>query len=207
MMKHALLLSALAFALSACFSVANPAVPANSENSAAAQQARADVALQQAQQLQADAQAASANETAQAQAAQKVRELNATATAQAVSVAYAQMAMTANAANLPSTEMAILALQSAQALEAKGETAKAAEARRVHRFYDSFSGGRVIRLDTEYNDIMRAVAAEMSVELIEGADVVEQRPSDFVDYCHFNAAGHRRLGSLIAHKVAAKLSL
>lgn len=120
MTKHALLLSALAFALSACFAVADPAaVPANSANSAAAQQARADVALQQAQQLQADAKAASANETAQAQAAQKLRELNATATAQAVSVAYAQMAMTANAANLPSTEMAILALQSAQALEAK----------------------------------------------------------------------------------------
>jgi hypothetical protein len=118
-MKHFCLLVALTLTLSACIVTADPAVPANNANSAVAQQARADAALQQAHQQEANAQAAAANETAQAQAAQRVRELNATATAQAVSVAYAQMSMTANAANLPSTETAILALQAAQALEAK----------------------------------------------------------------------------------------
>lgn len=75
--------------------------------------------MQQARQMEADAQAAAANETAQAQAAQAVRALAATATAQALNVARAQLAMTADAANFPSTQSAVFAQQTAQAIQAK----------------------------------------------------------------------------------------
>jgi hypothetical protein len=85
-------------------------------NSAAAQKARADDALQQAQQMQANAHAAAANETAQAQSAGSAISIAAQATAQALSVARAQIAMTSDAANFPSTQAAIFAQQTAQAI-------------------------------------------------------------------------------------------
>jgi hypothetical protein len=118
-MKRYLLLLALALTLSACIVSADPATTGTSANSAAAQQARADAAMQQAQQQEADAQAAVANETAQAQAAQAVRALAATATAQALNVARAQLVMTADAMNFPSTQSAVFAQQTAQAIQAK----------------------------------------------------------------------------------------
>lgn len=78
----------------------------NDPNSAAAKKARAEAALQQAQQLEADANAAAANETAQANA-------------------------NANAANDPATQAALSAEQTAQALNAaqqQGEATVTAEA-------------------------------------------------------------------------------
>jgi chemotaxis protein histidine kinase CheA len=122
-MKHslillAMILLAMALMIAACstsdtFVTSEP----GSDNSAASQKARADYAMQQAQQLEADAHAAAVNETAQAQAADRVLALAATATAQALGVARAQLAMTANAANLPSTQSAMFAQRTAQAIE------------------------------------------------------------------------------------------
>jgi len=90
-----------------------------------------------------------------------------------------------------------------KALEEKGDRARAAQTRIVRSFYESFSGGRVIRLDTDYNDIMRAVALENGIEVVDGASLLEQHPEDFVDFCHFAAPGHRRLGELLAERIAA----
>jgi len=117
-MKHSLILLAMALMIAACstsdtFVTSEP----GSDNSAASQKARADYAMQQAQQLEADAHAAAVNETAQARAANGVLALAATATAQALGVARAQLAMTANAANFPSTQSAMFAQQTAQAIE------------------------------------------------------------------------------------------
>jgi hypothetical protein len=71
------------------------------DNNAAAQKARADSAMQQAQQQEADANAAAANETAQAQSA------------------AANETEQAQAADFPSTQSAMFAQQTAQAIEAK----------------------------------------------------------------------------------------
>ena len=122
-MKHslillAMILLAMALMIAACttsdtFVTSEP----GSDNSAASQKARADYAMQQAQQLEADARAAAVNETAQARAANSVRALAATATAQALGVARAQLAMTADAANFSSAQSAVFAQQTAQAIE------------------------------------------------------------------------------------------
>ena len=119
-MKLSLILLAMALTIAAClangrFVTSDPAL----DNSAASQKARADYAMQQAQQQEANAHAAALNETAQAQAADGVLALAATATAQALGVARAQLAMTADAANFPSTQSAVFAQQTAQAIEAK----------------------------------------------------------------------------------------
>ncbi len=122
-MKHslillAMILLAMALMIAACstsdtFVTSEP----GSDNSAASQKARADYAMQQAQQLEADAHAAAVNETAQARAAAGVLALAATATAQALGVARAQLAMTADAANFSSAQSAVFAQQTAQAIE------------------------------------------------------------------------------------------
>jgi len=87
-----------------------------SDNSAASQKARADYALKQAQQLEADAHAAAVNETAQAKAARNEQSMAETATAQALNVARAQLAMTADARNFPSTQAAANATADARSL-------------------------------------------------------------------------------------------
>jgi hypothetical protein len=117
-MKHSLtLLALLAMALIIAACLASDTY--GTSESAASQKARADYAMQQAQQLEADAHAAVVNETAQAKAADGVLALAATATAQSLGVARAQLAMTADAANFPSTEAAMVAQQTVQAIEAK----------------------------------------------------------------------------------------
>ena len=65
--------------------------------------------MQQAQQQGADANAASANETAQVEVAERLRAIAAAATEQALGVARAQLAMTADAANFSSTQAAVSA--------------------------------------------------------------------------------------------------
>jgi len=117
-MKHSLILLAMTLMLAACSTSDTFVTPEpGSDNSAASQKATADYVMQQAQQLEADAHAAAVNETAQARAADRVLALAATATAQALGVARAQLAMTADAANLPSTQSAMFAQQTAQAIE------------------------------------------------------------------------------------------
>ena len=117
-MKHSLTLLALlamALMIAACLASDTYGTP----ESAASQKARADYTMQQAQELEANANAAVVNETAQAKAADGMWALAATATAQALDVARAQLAMTADAANFPSTEAAMVAQQTVQAIEAK----------------------------------------------------------------------------------------
>jgi hypothetical protein len=123
-MKHSLILLAmilLAITLIAACTTSETFVTSEpgSDNSAASQKARADYAMQQAQQMEADAHAAAVNETAQARAANGVLALAATATAQALGVARAQLAMTADAANFSSSQSALFAQQTAQAIEAQ----------------------------------------------------------------------------------------
>jgi len=95
----------------------------------------------------------------------------------------------------------------AKAYEAKGDKAKAAEAAVSRSVYRSFSGGTLIRLDTDYNDIMREVAAGSHVALLDGAKVLEEQPSAFIDFCHFNADGHRRLGEALAVRISEILAI
>jgi hypothetical protein len=121
MKKLCLLLLLLVFTLSGCFVSVDPAsgISLNDPNSSAALQARADSAMQEAQRLDAEAKAAAANEAARSQAALQARALSATATAQALDAARAQLAMTVDALHFPSTQAAVAAQQTVQALVVK----------------------------------------------------------------------------------------
>ena len=92
-----------------------------------------------------------------------------------------------------------------RAYEAKGDSAKAAETAVIKSIYRSFSGGTLIRPDTDYNAIMKQVAEEYGMPLLEGTAILEKQPSVFIDFCHFNAEGHRLLGTQLASRIAGIL--
>jgi len=62
----------------------------------------------------------------------------------------------------------------------------------------SLQGGYPIRLDREYNQIMRRVGEKFQVEIVDGANELEQQPSVYYDFCHFDERGHRRIAELLA---------
>jgi hypothetical protein len=119
-MKLSLIFLALALAIVACSDSGTfvTSVPGSDYN-AVSQMATADYAMQQAQQMQAHANAAAVNETAQAQAANGVLSVAAMATDQALGMARAQLVMTADAANFSSTQSAVIAQQTEQAITVK----------------------------------------------------------------------------------------
>lgn len=62
----------------------------------------------------------------------------------------------------------------------------------------SAHGGQPVRLDTDYNRVMRYVAEEYGVPLIDAKSELEKRPRVFFDGCHFDVEGHEIVGNLIA---------
>ena len=54
-----------------------------------------------------------------------------------------------------------------------------------------------IHLDTEYQQIMRIVANEYGIKLVEGSQVLENDPSIYLDFCHPNEVGHKIIGHLL----------
>jgi lysophospholipase L1-like esterase len=95
----------------------------------------------------------------------------------------------------------------AQVLTARGDAARAKSTLANGELYRSFSGGTVIRRDSAYNDIMRQVARATGAIVIEAGAALDKRPSVYIDYCHFNAEGHRIVADLLAPRVTAVLGL
>ena len=94
----------------------------------------------------------------------------------------------------------------AKAYQAQGNTEKAAEVVISRSPWRGLHGGYPIRLDTGYNDIMRQVASDHAVELVDAAKVLDEHPYDYIDLCHFNVDGHRRVGELLASRISQILS-
>lgn len=70
----------------------------------------------------------------------------------------------------------------------------------------SLDGQTVVRLDTDYNRVLREVAVAYGAEVVDGAAVLEATPDVFVDVCHFNEEGHRRVGRAVAQVVSRVLA-
>jgi hypothetical protein len=90
----------------------------------------------------------------------------------------------------------------AKAYAAKHDPDKAARALQS-RSETSLTGGRLIGLDATYNDNMRRVASDWG-ELVDGAAALDDR--DYIDFCYFDVDGHRKLGELLANRIAKVLS-
>jgi len=92
-----------------------------------------------------------------------------------------------------------------RAYRAMGKEGEAAEAVRAGERFVSLHGGRLIRLDWEYNSIMREVASQYNISLVDGASVLETDPYVFIDHCHFASTGHRKIAELLAIELAKKI--
>jgi lysophospholipase L1-like esterase len=128
--------------------------------------------------------------------------LAALATDPELAIGHLELALTSTPAH---RDLARLYL--AHAYRLTGRTDRLAKVLRVTRAPAAY---RMIRLDTDYQAIMREVGAALDVEVVEGAAAL--RPEHYVDVCHFNAAGHAavatalrpRLTKLLARQKAAR---
>jgi lysophospholipase L1-like esterase len=60
-------------------------------------------------------------------------------------------------------------------------------------------GGKLLHLDAEYNDIVRAVATQYGATVVEAGQVIAQDPSLYLDMCHPDERGHRLTANLLNH--------
>lgn len=58
-------------------------------------------------------------------------------------------------------------------------------------------GGRPLRLDSEYNDIVRTVAREYGATVVEAGQVLAQDASLYLDLAHPDERGHRIIATLL----------
>ena len=63
------------------------------------------------------------------------------------------------------------------------------------------TGDKPIFLDSEYNEIMRAVGLEYGVSLVEAGEALKSDPSVYVDFCHFDERGHRTTALMLKEVV------
>jgi lysophospholipase L1-like esterase len=90
----------------------------------------------------------------------------------------------------------------ARAYRATGRNHEAEEILREGERSIYLLGGRPVRLDRDYNAIMREVAGQYKAGLVDAASVLESDPYDYIDFCHFNSAGHRKVAELLAAELA-----
>ena len=86
----------------------------------------------------------------------------------------------------------------ALALEKQGAVEEAKTVATINlQDWNSTHGGRPIRLDSEYNDIMRTVARAHGVTVVEAGHRLAQDPSLYLDMCHPDERGHRFIATLL----------
>jgi lysophospholipase L1-like esterase len=90
-------------------------------------------------------------------------------------------------------------------LLAMSDTSQAATAAVLDDPTRSLHGGDIIRLDTDYNDIMKQVALTYGVPVVDAAAVLADSPADYLDAIHFNESGHRKVGEVLAAQIKALL--
>jgi lysophospholipase L1-like esterase len=69
----------------------------------------------------------------------------------------------------------------------------------------SLHGGAPVQLDSEYNRVMNEVAAEYGVDIVDAGRVLDEAPAHYFDFCHFDAPGHEKVGTLLAERIAEVL--
>jgi hypothetical protein len=93
--------------------------------------------------------------------------------------------------------------------QAYAENGRPDDARRVLALKDalvSVHGGYPIRLDSDYNAIMRDVAKTFGAQVIDAAAELDKMPYAYFDFCHFDRQGHALVGRLVANAIVAARS-
>lgn len=94
----------------------------------------------------------------------------------------------------------------AKAYREIGLSQEAEDALTLKTIHRSFHGGQPIYLDTEYNKIMREVAQQYNIEIVDAGRVLDENYYDYFDICHFDENGHQRVAYLLAEQLSKMLS-
>ena len=90
-------------------------------------------------------------------------------------------------------------MQLSRAYTLMNRSDKAQSARWVENVYQAFDGGEPLHPDALYNRIMREVAIEQGVDVVEAGRTLNNAGGVYFDFCHVNEHGHY----LIARELAA----
>jgi lysophospholipase L1-like esterase len=69
----------------------------------------------------------------------------------------------------------------------------------------SVHGETPIVLDTEYNEIMQAIADEQDVEVVDARPMLDEEPATYEDACHITSYGHRVVAELLRERLSRLL--
>ena len=89
-----------------------------------------------------------------------------------------------------------------QAYAKIGRNNEAKEVLNLEEPFCSIHGGTPIYLDTDYNKIMRDVALQYNLDMIEAGLLMDEIPSDYIDYCHPDPHGHKRIAQLLYKRIS-----
>ncbi len=91
------------------------------------------------------------------------------------------------------------------AYKVKGDGRSLAQAAQITNPRQDISGGRPIYLDRDYNRIMEEVAREQNIKLVDGRPALDEDPAIYLDFCHPDVEGHRKIANLLRDAVAETL--
>lgn len=100
---------------------------------------------------------------------------------------------------------ALARLHLAQIYKQQGLTDDAERVLTMDNALAGLTGGYPIFLDTDYHQIMREVAAEHKITVVDAASELSKVPEVYWDHCHFDAKGHEIVGRLVAAAVESIL--
>jgi hypothetical protein len=107
-------------------------------------------------------------------------------------------------ANSPFSDLSRLRL--AQVLHSQGAPSEGDAVANDTKTVRSAHGGFPVFTDDEYRSVMQRVAAEHSVPYVDVRAALEEDPSVFLDMCHPDARGHRKIAAALLPAVQAALS-
>jgi lysophospholipase L1-like esterase len=94
-------------------------------------------------------------------------------------------------------------LELARVYERLGRAEEARVARTSSRLFRSVSGGYPILSDLSYRKATHQAARSHGVAVVDAARRLEAEPGVFLDFCHFDARGHRIIADLLAAQLRA----
>jgi hypothetical protein len=92
---------------------------------------------------------------------------------------------------------ALARLYLAEAYRKAGRNGEADKVLVLDKAIAGTTGGYPVVLDTEYHQIMREVAQEHGVVVIDAASELNKTPEVFWDFCHFDQQGHATVAKLV----------
>ncbi|KPK00430.1 MAG: hypothetical protein AMK71_08325 [Nitrospira bacterium SG8_35_4] len=105
--------------------------------------------------------------------------------------------------NMTRSHSALSKKYMSKAYKEMGQPDKAKSVLIMKNIYSSLLGGEPLYLDSEYNQIMRDIANKYNVKLVDAGKILDENPADYLDSCHPDAMGHRKIAELLVEHISS----